>query len=127
MRKHAFFDKKKPAQAMVEFAIALPILLLLLYGIIETGRLLFLVGRLSVTVPQQVMVEAAIRSMALHAQPFRAIRIVQVFAPRQMLLDTSPEMALIRFNLLMIVARKIHQQLHFAPQALRMKFQALLQ
>jgi hypothetical protein len=42
MRKHAFFDKKKPAQAMVEFAIALPILLLLLYGIIETGRLLFL-------------------------------------------------------------------------------------
>ena len=33
---------KSRAQAMVEFAIALPILLLLLYGILETGRLLFL-------------------------------------------------------------------------------------
>ena len=37
-----FFRKKKSAQAMAEFAIALPILLLLLYGIIETGRLLFM-------------------------------------------------------------------------------------
>jgi Flp pilus assembly protein TadG len=33
---------KSKAQAMVEFAIALPVLLLLLYGIIETGRLLFM-------------------------------------------------------------------------------------
>jgi len=33
---------KSKAQAMVEFAIALPILLLLLYGILETGRLLFI-------------------------------------------------------------------------------------
>ena len=37
-----FFGKKKSAQAMVEFAIALPILLMLLYGILEAGRLLFL-------------------------------------------------------------------------------------
>lgn len=34
--------KKSKAQAMVEFAIALPVLLLLLYGIIETGRLVFM-------------------------------------------------------------------------------------
>ncbi len=34
--------KKSKAQAMVEFAIALPVLLMLLYGIIETGRLLFI-------------------------------------------------------------------------------------
>ena len=34
--------KKSKAQAMVEFAIALPILLMLLYGILEAGRLLFL-------------------------------------------------------------------------------------
>ncbi|HET9587688.1 MAG TPA: TadE/TadG family type IV pilus assembly protein, partial [Anaerolineales bacterium] len=34
--------KKNRAQAMVEFAIALPILLMLLYGILEAGRLLFL-------------------------------------------------------------------------------------
>lgn len=33
---------KRKAQAMVEFAIALPILLMLLYGILEAGRLLFL-------------------------------------------------------------------------------------
>lgn len=35
-------SKKGAAQAMVEFAIALPILLMLLYGILEAGRLLFL-------------------------------------------------------------------------------------
>ena len=36
--------QKSQAQAMVEFALALPILLLLLYGILETGRLLFIYG-----------------------------------------------------------------------------------
>lgn len=36
------FALKKNAQAMVEFALVLPILLLLLYGIFETGRLLFI-------------------------------------------------------------------------------------
>jgi hypothetical protein len=41
MKKNKFFAGKKPAQAMVEFAIALPLLLLLLYGILEAGRLLF--------------------------------------------------------------------------------------
>ena len=40
--KNRFFSGKKPAQAMVEFAIALPILLLLLYGLLEAGRLLFM-------------------------------------------------------------------------------------
>ena len=35
-------SKKSKAQAMVEFAIALPVLLVLLYGILEAGRLLFL-------------------------------------------------------------------------------------
>jgi hypothetical protein len=33
---------KSSAQAMVEFAIVLPILLMLLYGILETGRLMFI-------------------------------------------------------------------------------------
>ncbi len=32
---------KNKAQAMVEFAIALPILLMLVYGLLEVGRLLF--------------------------------------------------------------------------------------
>jgi len=34
--------KKSKAQAMVEFAIALPVLMLLLYGLLEAGRLLFM-------------------------------------------------------------------------------------
>ncbi len=42
MIQNKFFEGKRPAQAMVEFAIALPVLLLLLYGILEAGRLLFL-------------------------------------------------------------------------------------
>ncbi|HJS17114.1 MAG TPA: TadE family protein, partial [Anaerolineales bacterium] len=42
MEKMNFPKRKNSAQAMVEFAIALPVLLLLLYGILEAGRLLFL-------------------------------------------------------------------------------------
>jgi len=42
MKLKKLTPKKNRAQAMVEFAIALPILLMLLYGILETGRLLFL-------------------------------------------------------------------------------------
>jgi uncharacterized repeat protein (TIGR01451 family) len=34
--------KKSRAQAMVEFALALPLLLMLLYGLLETGRLIFI-------------------------------------------------------------------------------------
>ena len=35
-------NKKNSAQAMMEFTMALPVLLLLLYGVLETGRLLFI-------------------------------------------------------------------------------------
>src|SRR5688572_26520139 len=42
MKSKRYLPKKNRAQAMVEFAIALPILLMLLYGILEAGRLLFL-------------------------------------------------------------------------------------
>ena len=42
MKSKMYPPKKNRAQAMVEFAIALPILLMLLYGILEAGRLLFL-------------------------------------------------------------------------------------
>ena len=42
MKSKIFAQGKSKAQAMVEFAIALPILLMLLYGILEAGRLLFL-------------------------------------------------------------------------------------
>ncbi len=43
MRKPILFrPQKSPGQAMVEFALVLPILLLIVYGILEVGRLLFI-------------------------------------------------------------------------------------
>src|SRR6266542_950865 len=59
MRTNKFFAKKKPAQAMVEFAIALPILLLLLYGVLEAGRLLFLYSTVVTASRQAVRYGAA--------------------------------------------------------------------
>src|SRR5215211_7531346 len=42
MKLNNITSQKNRAQAMVEFAIVLPILLLLLYGLLEAGRLLFI-------------------------------------------------------------------------------------
>jgi Flp pilus assembly protein TadG len=42
MKLYKSAHQKTKAQAMVEFAIVLPLLLLLLYGILEAGRLLFI-------------------------------------------------------------------------------------
>ena len=42
MKSRKSVHKRNRAQAMVEFAIALPVLLILLYGILETGRFLFI-------------------------------------------------------------------------------------
>src|SRR5512139_864485 len=42
MKFKKFAPQKNTAQAMVEFAIVLPLLLLLLYGLLEVGRLLFI-------------------------------------------------------------------------------------
>src|SRR5215213_6722434 len=42
MKSNKTAPKKTKAQAMVEFALVLPLLLMLLYGILEAGRLLFI-------------------------------------------------------------------------------------
>jgi hypothetical protein len=42
MKPNKIAPKKNRAQAMVEFALVLPMLLLLLYGLLEAGRLLFI-------------------------------------------------------------------------------------
>jgi|GEM_PF-1345477 len=42
MKRNKIVPGKTKAQAMVEFAIALPLLMLLLFGILETGRFLFI-------------------------------------------------------------------------------------
>src|SRR5689334_7475868 len=42
------------AQAITEFALALPVLLMLLYGVLETGRLLFIYGS-TVTASRQAV------------------------------------------------------------------------
>jgi hypothetical protein len=43
MKKNSFNQhKKERAQAIVEFMLALPVLLMLLYGIVEVGRLIFI-------------------------------------------------------------------------------------
>jgi Flp pilus assembly protein TadG len=42
LKKKFLLPPKSPAQAMVEFALVLPILLLIIYGILEVGRLLFI-------------------------------------------------------------------------------------
>jgi hypothetical protein len=50
---------KSRAQAMVEFAIALPILLMLLYGLLEAGRLLFMYSTVVTASRQAVRYGAA--------------------------------------------------------------------
>jgi Flp pilus assembly protein TadG len=42
MKKKLAHTRKNTAQAMVEFALVLPILLVLIYGLLEVGRLLFI-------------------------------------------------------------------------------------
>jgi large repetitive protein len=46
--------KKTTAQAMVEFALALPVLLLVIYGLIEAGRLLFIYATVVTSARQAV-------------------------------------------------------------------------
>ena len=59
MKLNKFASQKKTAQAMVEFAIVLPILLLLLYGLLEAGRLLFMYSTIVTASRQAVRYGAA--------------------------------------------------------------------
>lgn len=58
MKFKKFAPKKNAAQAIVEFAIVLPLLLLLLYGLLEAGRLLFIYSSI-VTASRQAVRYAA--------------------------------------------------------------------
>ena len=80
MKMKKNFEGKKPAQAMVEFAIALPVLLLLLYGILEAGRLLFLYSTV-VTASRQAVRYGSATGEALGA--IRAIRTAKAYAMQQ--------------------------------------------
>lgn len=64
MKRHRIMTKKNRAQAMVEFAIALPILLSLLYGILEAGRLLFIYSSI-ITASRQAVRYGATTGMGL--------------------------------------------------------------
>lgn len=68
MRRHKLVIGKKRAQAMVEFALALPILLLLLYGILEAGRLLFIYSSV-VTASRQAVRYGSATGMGLDYTP----------------------------------------------------------
>ena len=52
-------EKKSPAQAMVEFALVLPILLLVVYGLLEAGRLLFIYATVTTAARQAVRYASA--------------------------------------------------------------------
>jgi Flp pilus assembly protein TadG len=54
MKLYKITPKKNKAQAMVEFALVLPMLLLLLYGILEAGRLLFIYSTIVTATRQAV-------------------------------------------------------------------------
>ena len=51
---------KSAAQAMAEFALVLPILLLVVYGLLETGRLLFIFATVNTASRQAVRYGSAI-------------------------------------------------------------------
>lgn len=54
MKLRTHFKNRKPAQAMVEFALVLPVLLLIVYGIIEVGRLIFIYASVTTAARQAV-------------------------------------------------------------------------
>jgi hypothetical protein len=54
MKLNMLAPKKSRAQAMVEFAIVLPLLLLLIYGLLEAGRLLFMYSTIVTATRQAV-------------------------------------------------------------------------
>lgn len=61
MFRKIFMSKEKPtAQAMAEFALVLPILLLVVYGLLETGRLLFIFATVNTASRQAVRYGSAI-------------------------------------------------------------------
>lgn len=59
LKKYFRNEKNSPAQAMVEFALVLPILLLVVYGLLEAGRLLFMYASVTTASRQAVRYASA--------------------------------------------------------------------
>jgi hypothetical protein len=68
-RSKPIVQKKSRAQAMVEFALALPLLLLLLYGVLETGRLVFIYAS-TVTAARQAVRYGSATGMGPNGVPY---------------------------------------------------------
>ncbi len=63
-------NKMKPrAQAITEFALALPVLLMVLYGVLETGRLLFIYGS-TVTASRQAVRYGSATGISPNGMPY---------------------------------------------------------
>jgi len=71
LKKYFRNDNKSPAQAMVEFALVLPILLLVVYGLLEAGRLLFIYASVTTASRQAVRYASATGENDFGTQRFK--------------------------------------------------------
>jgi len=91
-KKQRFLSSKSPAQAMLEFALVVPILLLLIYGLIEVGRLLFIYNSVVSAARQAARYGAAIGLNEDESVPrYRDCAGMRAAAQRLGFLDTFDE------------------------------------
>ena len=99
--------RKSTAQAMVEFALALPILLMVMYGLIESARLIFMyasvvsAARQAVTVRSTSLKRASMSSVSLYLSTFKPMESSGHHPDRQEYWATLPYMAFIHSSVLL--------------------------